>query len=74
MMDPQFIINIGFTAAGFFGGWILNNITRAVTRLEDKVADLPIMYVQKEDYRRDIDDIKGMLRMIADKLDNKADK
>ena len=73
-MEPQFIINIGFTAAGFFGGWILNNITRAVTRLEDKVSDLPIVYVQKEDYRRDIDDIKSMLRMIADKLDNKADK
>lgn len=73
-MEPQFIINIGFTVAGFFGGWILNNITRAVTRLEDKVSDLPIIYVQKEDYRRDIDDIKGMLRMIADKLDNKADK
>ena len=73
-MDSQVLINIGFGLAGVFGGWILNNITRAVTRLEDKVADLPIIYVQKEDYRRDIDDIKSMLRMIADKLDNKADK
>ena len=73
-MDPQFIINVGFTAAGFFGGWILNNITRAVTRLEDKVSELPMIYVQKEDYRRDIDDIKSMLKQIFDKLDNKADK
>ena len=73
-MEPQFIINVGFTAAGFFGGWILNNITRAVTRLEDKVSELPMIYVQKEDYRRDIDEVKSMLKQIFDKLDNKADK
>jgi hypothetical protein len=32
------------------------------------------MYVQKDDYRRDIDEVKGMLKQIFDKLDNKADK
>ena len=73
-MEPQFLINIGFTAAGFFGGWILNNITKSVIRLEDKVADLPLLYVQKEDYRRDIDEVKDMLKQIFNKLDNKADK
>ena len=73
-MDPQFLINVGFTAAGFFGGWILNNITKSVVRLEDKMADLPLLYVQKDDYRRDIDEVKIMLRQISDKLDNKADK
>jgi hypothetical protein len=73
-MEPQFLINVGFTVAGFFGGWILNNITKAIVRLEDKVADLPMIYVQKEDYRRDISEIKDMLKQIFDKLDNKADK
>jgi hypothetical protein len=73
-MEPQFVINVGFTVAGFFGGWILNNITRAVTRLEDKVSELPMIYVQKEDYRRDISEVKDMLKQIFDKLDNKADK
>lgn len=73
-MEPQFLINVGFTVAGFFGGWILNNISKAIVRLEDKMADLPLMYVQKDDYRRDIDDVKGMLKQIFDKLDNKADK
>jgi len=73
-MDPQFIINVGFTVAGFFGGWILNSITKSVVRLEDKVADLPMLYVQKEDYRRDIDEVKDMLKQIFNKLDNKADK
>jgi len=73
-MEPQFLINVGFTVAGFFGGWILNNITKAIVRLEDKVADLPMIYVQKEDYRIDISEIKNMLKQIFDKLDNKADK
>ena len=73
-MDPQFLINVGFTVAGFFGGWILNSITKSVVRLEDKIADLPMLYVQKDDYRRDIDEVKVMLRQISDKLDNKADK
>lgn len=73
-MEPQFLINVGFTVAGFFGGWILNNISKAIVRLEDKVAELPKEYVQKDDYRRDIDDVKSMLKQIFDKLDNKADK
>jgi hypothetical protein len=73
-MEPQFLINVGFTVAGFFGGWILNSITKSVVRLEDKMADLPLLYVQKEDYRRDIGEVKDMLKQIFNKLDNKADK
>ena len=73
-METQFLINVGFAIAGCLGGWILNNISRAIVRLEDKVADLPHIYVQKDDYRRDIDDIKGMLKQIFNKLDAKADK
>jgi cell fate (sporulation/competence/biofilm development) regulator YmcA (YheA/YmcA/DUF963 family) len=73
-MEPQFLINVGFTVAGFFGGWILNSITKSVVRLEDRMADLPLLYVQKEDYRRDIDEVKDMLKQIFNKLDNKADK
>lgn len=73
-METQFLINVGMAIAGCLGGWILNNISRAIVRLEDKVADLPHVYVQKDDYRRDIDDIKGMLKQIFNKLDAKADK
>jgi hypothetical protein len=73
-MESQFLINVVFAVAGCFGGWILNNISRSIIRLEDKVAELPRTYVQKDDYRRDIDDVKGMLKQIFDKLDNKADK
>jgi len=32
------------------------------------------MYVTKEDYHRDIDEIKNICKQIFDKLDNKADK
>jgi hypothetical protein len=73
-METQFLINCAIGIAGFFGGWILNNMSKSIIRLEDKVADLPHIYVQKDDYRRDIDDIKGMLKQIFNKLDNKADK
>lgn len=73
-MEPQFLINVGFTAAGFFGGWIINSMQKAIIRMEDKLSDMPHVYVQKDDYRRDIDEVKGMLKQIFDKLDNKADK
>ena len=36
--------------------------------------DLPRTYVLKEDYRRDIYEIKDMLGKIFDKLDSKVDK
>ena len=73
-MEPQFLINVGFAAAGFFGGWLINSMTRSITRLEDKMSDLPLLYVNKDDYKSDINDMKQMLSKIFDKLDGKADK
>lgn len=68
------LFNIIMGAAAFFGGWILNNISRTIERLDKDVRNLPHMYVTRVDYRADIDEIKGMLNRIADKLDEKADK
>ena len=73
-MEPQFFVNILIAIAGFGGGWIINSISKSVTRLEDKIADFPHIYVGKEDYRSDIQDIKSMLGKIFDRLENKADK
>lgn len=73
-MDPQFLINMGFGIAGAFGGWILNSLSRSIIRIEDRIADLPLQYVSRDDYRADIADIKSMLARIFDKLDNKVDK
>jgi len=56
------------------GGWILNNITKAIERLDSDVRDMPKNYVTKEDYHRDIDEIKDICKQIFNKLDDKADK
>jgi len=73
-MDTQQIINVALGLVAFLGGWVLNNITKAIERLDTDVRALPATYVSKDDYRRDIDDIKEMLGKIFDKLDSKVDK
>jgi len=70
----QQIFNAVVALAAFLGGWILNNITRAIERLDSDVRAMPHDYVAKEDYRRDIDEIKEICKQIFNKLDNKADK
>lgn len=73
-MESQSVFNIVVGVAAFFGGWVLNNITKAIERLDTDVRSLPLNYVTKEDYRRDIDEIKSICKQIFEKLDNKADK
>ena len=73
-MEPQFLINILFAAAGAAFGWILNSISRSIVRIEDRIAEMPMMYVNREDYRADIQEIKGMLGKIFDRLETKADR
>jgi hypothetical protein len=73
-MDTQQIINVALGLIAFLGGWVLNNITKAIERLDTDVRAMPSTYVSKDDYRRDIDDIKEMLCKIFDKLDAKVDK
>lgn len=74
MMNEQTIINIVIGLAAAFGGWVLNNITKAIERLDADVRDMPKNYVTKDDYHRDIDEIKDICKQIFAKLDNKADK
>ena len=73
-MDTQQIFDIIIGLSAFMGGWILNNITKAIERLDSDVRDMPKNYVTKEDYHRDIDEIKDICKQIFNKLDNKADK
>jgi hypothetical protein len=73
-MDSQMFFNIAIGLASFFGGWVLNNITKAIDRLDNDVRKMPMIYISKDEYHRDIDDIKIMLGKIFDKLDNKMDK
>jgi len=73
-METQAIFNVIIGIAAFFGGWVLNNITKAIERLDSDVRDMPKTYVSKEDYHRDIDEIKSICKQIFDKLDAKQDK
>ena len=70
----QVLFNVLVGVAGMFGGWILNNISRSIERLDKDVRAMPLTYVTRVDYRADIDEIKAMLMRINDKLDDKEDK
>jgi len=73
-MELQQLFDVAITIAGFLAGWVLNNITKAIDRLDSDIRDMPKDYVTKEDYHRDIDEIKDICKQIFNKLDNKADK
>ena len=73
-MDPQVVFNVVVGLAAFFGGWTLNSITKAIERLDNDVRAMPHTYISKEDYHRDIAEIKDICKQIFLKLDNKADK
>jgi hypothetical protein len=73
-MDNQQLFNVVVSIAGFLAVYVLNNLTRTIQKLEDKINDLPHSYVAKDDYRADITEIKSILKQIFDKLDGKADK
>jgi hypothetical protein len=73
-METQQIINVALGLIAFLGGWVLNNITRTIERLDTDARAMPSTYVSKDDYRHDIAEVKEMLGKIFDKLDTKADK
>ena len=68
------LFNIIVGVSGFMGGWILNNISRSIERLDKDVRSMPLTYVTRADYRADIVEIKEMLGKIFDRLETKADK
>jgi hypothetical protein len=73
-VDTQLLFNIVVGVAGLFGGWILNNISRSIERLDEDVRQMPVNYVTKADYKSDIMEVKEMLGKIFDRLETKADK
>lgn len=73
-MDNQQLFNLVVSVAGFLAIYVINNLTRTIQKLEDKVNEMPHNYVAKDDYRSDISEIKSILKQIFDKLDGKADK
>jgi hypothetical protein len=73
-MDTQVIFNIAISCGGGLALWVLNEMTRKIQRLEDRVDEAHRTFVTKDDYRTDIKELKDILSKIFDKLDNKADR
>jgi cell division protein FtsL len=77
-MDNQQLFNLVVSIAGFLAMFVFYQAMQRLQRNEDKIAELernlPHDYVQKEDYRSDVKELKDMVRQIFDKLDNKQDK
>jgi hypothetical protein len=74
VMDMQSVFNIALGLIAFLGGWMVNSITRSLDRLDRDVRTIQREFVTKNDYHRDIDEIKAICKQIFDKLDAKADK
>lgn len=77
-MDNQQIFNFVVAIAAFLAVYVFNQTTRKIQKLEDDAAsmreNLLKDYVQKDDYKADIKEVKDILRQIFDKLDSKQDK
>lgn len=77
-MDNQQIFNFVVAIAAFLAVFVFNQVTRKIQKLEDEANSLRETmlkdYVQKDDYKSDIAEIKTILRQIFDKLDSKQDK
>lgn len=73
-MEMQSLINVIGGIAAFLTGWLINSITRSIEKIEDKLNDVPVIYVAKDDYKQDLKRIYEMLDKIFAKLDDKADK
>jgi len=73
-MDYQILFNLSVAVAAFFGGFLLERISRAVERLDGDVRAMPLTYVTKDDYKSDIKEVKDILGKIFDRLESKADK
>lgn len=78
MMDNQQIFNLVVAVGGFLGVFVFNQVMQRLTKLEDAISalreELPKGYVQKDDYRADMGEVKSMLKQIYEKLEAKADK
>lgn len=84
-VDYQFLFNIVFGVAGFLGGWVLNNLSKSIERLDADVRAMPHTYVSKDDWKdamkemkdtvnRGFEKIDANLGTLFAKLDHKEDK
>ena len=63
------LFNIAFAVAGFFGGWVLNNLSKSIERLDDDVRAMPHTYVSREDWREAMREMKDEMRIGFDRME-----
>jgi hypothetical protein len=77
-MDWRIFFDIGAGIAIAVVGWLARELWGAVKELRDDLNELrvalPTQYVNKDDFKSGVQEIKTMLEKISDKLDAKADK
>lgn len=84
-MDFQVLFNVAVGVASVMGGWVLNRIYVSLDKLDADVREMPRVYVQKDDFKSAITDIKSDIRAgfqqidktlntIFDRLSEKVDK
>lgn len=80
-MDYQILFNIAFSVAGFLGGWVLNNMTKAIDRLDKDLRDMPHTYITRDSFKDMRDEMRGSfdkidktLGTIFSRLERKEDK
>jgi predicted RNA-binding protein with EMAP domain len=77
-MDYQQLLNIVLGISMTVIGWFARELWSAVKELKSDLSklreDLPKNYINRDDYREDMRDIKEMLNKIFDKLEAKQDK
>ncbi len=78
MDEMQVLFNVVLGVAAFLGGWMVNNLTRSIERLDREMREMPHVYVRREDYRDDIQYIRRTLDDIFNLINQlsttKADK
>lgn len=69
-VDYQVLFNMLVGLIGFLGGWVLNNLSKAIERLDADVREMPKQYVSKEDWKSAMTDMKDEMRAGLAKIDN----
>jgi hypothetical protein len=77
-MDYQTLINVGAGTALTVIGWFARELWGAVKELRVDLSklreELARDYISKNDFKDAINDLRGFLERIENKLDRKADK
>lgn len=85
MMDYQVLFNLAVGLVGVLGGFVLSRLHHNLDRLDTNVREIPMIYVQKDDFKTAVTDIKHDIRAgfsqvdrtlnsLFDRVNEKVDK